>query len=155
VNKIIVWRGYLVKPIHKIAGQIMGDLEAFHGSRPAIDADNILIVRGMSRKQFNADLDTELLNLLKNLGARQIDVFSEEGGNIMGIMDERIRESVDIQAETDITGVYRLKESLEAMNCNVAYTLGLIDNIGAFIVTWKDKSGIGPQFVETVVANME
>lgn len=133
----------------------MGDLEAFHGSKPAIDADNILIVRGMSRKQFNEELDTVLLNLLKNIGARQVDMLSEEGGNIIGIMDERIRESVSISAETDITGVYRLKESLEAMNCNVAYTLGLIDNVGTFIVTWKDKSGIGPQFVEVVAANME
>lgn len=144
-----------MKPIHKIAGQVMGDLEAFHGSKPAIDADNILIVRGMSRKRFDEELDEVLSHLLKKLDARQIDMFSEEGGNIIGIMDERIRESVNIPSETDITGVYRLKESLEAMNCNVAYTLGLIDNIGAFIVTWKDKSGIGPQFVEVVVANME
>ncbi|MEN6294468.1 MAG: DUF2120 domain-containing protein [Methanobacterium sp.] len=144
-----------MKPIHKIAGQVMGDLEAFHGSKPAIDADNILIVRGLSRKRFNEELDAVLSNLLKNLGARQIDMFSEEGGNIIGIMDERIRESVDIPGETDITGVYLLKESLEAMNCNVAYTLGVIDNVGTFIVTWKDKSGIGPQFVEVVAANME
>ncbi|HEX3013531.1 MAG TPA: DUF2120 domain-containing protein [Methanobacterium sp.] len=144
-----------MKPIHKIAGQIMGDLEAFHGSKPSLDADNILIVRGMSRKRFNEELDAILSNLLKNLGARQVDMFSEEGGNIIGIMDERIRESVNISSETDITGVYRLKESLEAMNCDVAYTLGLIDNVGTFIVTWKDKSGIGPQFVEVVAANME
>lgn len=133
----------------------MGDLEAFHGSKPAIDADNILIVRGMSRKRFDEELEIILSNLLKKLGARQIDMFSEEGGNIIGIMDERIRESVTIPGETDVTGVYRLKESLEAMNCNVAYTLGLIDNVGTFIVTWKDKSGIGPQFVEVVAANME
>lgn len=144
-----------MKPIHKIAGQVMGDLEAFHGSKPAIDADNILIVRGMSRKRFDEELEIILSNLLKKLGARQIDMFSEEGGNIIGIMDERIRESVTIPGETDVTGVYRLKESLEAMNCNVAYTLGLIDNVGTFIVTWKDKSGIGPQFVEVVAANME
>jgi hypothetical protein len=133
----------------------MGDLEAFHGSKPAIDAENILIVRGMSRKRFNEELDTVLLNLLKTLGARQIDMFSEEGGNIIGIMDERIREGVNIPSETDISGVYLLKESLESMNCDVAYTLGLVDTVGTFIVTWKDKSGIGPQFVEVVVANME
>jgi hypothetical protein len=141
---------------HKIAGEIMGGLEAFHGSRPAIDANNILIVRGMSRKEFDAgNMDTTLLNLLEGLGARQIDMFSEEAGNIIGIMDERIRENVPIQGETNISGVYLLKESLEAMNCDVAYTLGLIDTIGTFIVTWKDKSGIGPQFVEVVVASME
>lgn len=141
---------------HKIAGEIMGGLEAFHGSRPAIDANNILIVRGMSKKQFNADeMDSVLLNLLENLGVRQIDIFSEEGGSIIGIMDERIRESVPIQSETDISGVYRLKESLESMNCNVSYALGIMDTIGTFIVTWKDKSGIGPQFVEVVVASVE
>lgn len=141
---------------HKIAGKIMEELEAFHGSRPAIDANNILIVRGMSKKEFNAGkMDVTLLNLLESLGARQIDMFSEEAGNIIGIMDERIRENVSIQGETDISGVYRLKESLEAMNCDVAYTLGLIDAIGTFIVTWKDRSGIGPQFVEIVVASME
>ena len=88
---------------HKIAGEIMGELEAFHGSRPAIDANNILIVRGMSRKQFKVDeMDSVLLNLLEGLGARQIDIFSDEGGNIIGIMDERIRESVPIQSESDI-----------------------------------------------------
>lgn len=142
--------------IHKIAGQIMGELEAFHGSRPAIDANNILIVRGMSRKQFDVkEMDTVLSNLLEDLDARQIDIYSEEGGSILGIMDERIRENVTIQTETDITGVYRLKESLEAMNCNVFYNLGLIGTFGTFIVTWKDKSGIGPQFVEVVVANTE
>ncbi|HML05947.1 MAG TPA: DUF2120 family protein, partial [Methanobacterium sp.] len=62
--------------------------------------------------------------------------------------------SVPIQSESDISGVYRLKESLEAMNCDVSYILGLLDTIGAFIVTWKDKSGIGPQFVEVVVASV-
>jgi hypothetical protein len=145
-----------VNQTHKIAGKIMEELEAFHGSRPAIDANNILIVRGMSKKEFNSGkIDVALLNLLESLGARQIDMFSEEAGNIIGIMDERIRENVSIQGETDISGVYRLKESLEAMNCDVAYTLGLIDTIGTFIVTWKDKSGIGPQFVEVVVASME
>jgi len=145
-----------VNQTHKIAGKIMEELEAFHGSRPAIDANNILIVRGMSKKEFNAGkMDVTLLNLLESLGARQIDMFSEEAGNIIGIMDERIRENVSIQGETDISGVYRLKESLEAMNCDVAYTLGLIDAIGTFIVTWKDRSGIGPQFVEIVVASME
>jgi hypothetical protein len=145
-----------VNQTHKIAGKIMERLEAFHGSRPAIDASNILIVRGMSKKEFDAEnMDVTLLNLLESLGARQIDMFSEEAGNIIGIMDERIRENVPIQGETDISGVYRLKESLEAMNCDVAYTLGLIDAIGTFIVTWKDKSGIGPQFVEVVVASME
>lgn len=140
---------------HKIAGQIMSDLEAFHGSRPAIDADNILIVRGMSRKKFNKSMHEILLDVLNGLNAQKIDIFSKEGGDIIGIIDERIRSNITIQSETDVSGIHRMKDSLEAMNCEVEYTLGLLDNIGIFIVTWVEKGGIGPRFVEVVVSNLE
>lgn len=142
--------------IHKIAGKIMGSLEAFHGSKPAIDTDNILIVRGMSRKKFDADkMDVVLSDILKTMGATEIDTFSEDGGNIIGIMDERIRANVPIQSETDISGIYLMKDSLEAMGCDVEYILGILDNLGIFIVSWMDKSGIGPRFVEVVIASLE
>ncbi|MBI5679774.1 MAG: DUF2120 family protein [Methanobacterium sp.] len=140
---------------HKIAGQIMGDLESFHGSKPAIDADNILIVRGMSRKQFDKSMDEVLLDVLNSLKAQKIDTFSKEGGDIIGIIDERIRANITIQSETDVSGIHRMKDSLEAMNCDVEYILGLLDNIGIFIVTWVEKGGIGPRFVEVVVSNLE
>lgn len=38
-------------PTHEIASKVMNELEAFHGSRPAIDTPQILIVRGMSKKK--------------------------------------------------------------------------------------------------------
>ena len=41
--------------LHRTAGEIMGYLEAFEGSRPALDASDILIVRGMSRKRIGSD----------------------------------------------------------------------------------------------------
>jgi len=141
---------------NKIAGKIMNALEAFHGSRPAIDAHNILIVRGMSRKRFDSEkMDVFLSDLFKDIGARQVDMFSKEGGNILGIMDERIRENVPIQTETDVSGIQKLKQSLEAMNCQVEYALGIQNNMGIFIVTWIEVGGIGPRFVEVVVANLE
>jgi hypothetical protein len=134
----------------------MGELEAFEGSRPALDASNILIVRGMSRKKIAAhDMAKVLSKLLKKLGAKEVDVFSDEATDVIGIMDERIRNNVEIQGETDVYGIYRLKESLEAMNCDVEYSLGIMDNAGIFIVMWADKSGIGPRFVEVVVASVE
>lgn len=138
---------------HKIAGNIMESLEAFHGSKPAMDSDNILIVRGMSRKKLdNNNMDIFLSDLMKNIGARESDMLSDEGGNIIGIMDERIRASVEIQSETDFSGLNKMKSSLESMGCNVNYTMGVLDDLGIFIVTWKDKSGVGPLFVEVVVA---
>lgn len=134
----------------------MEGLEAFHGSRPAIDEQNILIVRGMSQKKFDAkEMNIFLLDLLKKIGAHEIDMFSKEGGNIIGIMDERIRANVTIQTETDVSGLHKMKDSLEAMGCDVEYVLGILNDLGVFIVTWKDKSGIGPRFVEVVVSNLE
>jgi len=142
--------------LRKVASTIMGELGAFEGSRPALDASNILIVRGMSRKKIAAhDMAKVLSKLLKKLGAKEVDVFSDEATDVIGIMDERIRNNVEIQGETDVYGIYRLKESLEAMNCDVEYSLGIMDNAGIFIVMWADKSGIGPRFVEVVVASVE
>ena len=141
---------------HKIAGKVMEGLEAFHGSRPAIDAQNILIVRSMSQKKFDtAKMDVVLSDLLKNMGAQEVDMFSKNGGDIIGIMDERIRANVQIQSETDVTGLHRMKDSLEAMGCGVDYVLGILDDLGIFIVSWMDKSGIGPRFVEVVVSILE
>jgi hypothetical protein len=70
-------------------------------------------------------------------------------------MDERIRSNVPIQSETDVSGIQMMKDSLEAMNCDVAVTMGISNDIGLFIVTWDDKSGLGLRFVEVVVANLE
>jgi hypothetical protein len=143
-------------PTHEIAGKVMNELEAFHGSKPAIDTPQILIVRGMSRKRIDPEeLSSIISGTMKGLGARTIDVFSEEATDIIGIMDENIRSTVEIPGETDVYGIYRLKESFESMNCHTEYSLGLIGKLAVFLVLWKDKSGMGPLFVELVVSNAE
>ncbi len=134
----------------------MGELEAFDGSKPAIDTPQILIVRGMSKKKIDPEeLSNTISELMKSIGARKMDIFSEEAANVIGIMDENIRARVEIPGETDVYGIYRLKESFEAMNCHTDYGLGTIGQIAVFLVLWKDKSGIGPLFVELVVSNSE
>jgi hypothetical protein len=143
-------------PTHEIAGKIMSELEAFHGSRPSIDTPQILIVRGMSKKKLDPDeLSFTITELMKGLGARKMDMFSEEATDVIGIMDENIRARVDIPGETDVYGIYRLKESFESMNCHTEYALGTIGQLAIFLVLWKDKSGMGPLFVELVVSNSE
>ena len=143
-------------PTHEIAGKIMGELDAFQGSRPAIDTPQILIVRGMSKKKINPEeLSIIISDIMKGVGARKMDIFSEEATDVIGIMDENIRATVEIPGETDVYGIYRLKESFEAMNCHTEYGLGTIGQISVFLVLWKDKSGIGPLFVELVVSNSE
>jgi hypothetical protein len=141
---------------HEIAGNIMNSLEAFQGSRSAMDTPQMLIVRGMSRKDIKPeDLDLEVTRIFQDIGARQIEVFSEEAKDVIGVMDENIRAQVEIQGETDVYGIYRLKESFEAMNCHTEYGLGLLNNFAVFVVLWMDKSGFGPKFVEIVIVNFE
>lgn len=142
--------------LHKVAGSIMEYLEAFDGSRAALDANKILIVRGRSRKRLKLENMAEELNgLMSSLSADEIDMFSEESTALISLIDEKIRSSVDINVETDVGGIERLKESLESMNCFVEYKLGFTGKAGFFIVMWKDKSGIGPCFVEIVIADAE
>ena len=141
---------------HEIAGSIMQSLEAFKGSKSAMDTPQMLIVRGMTRKDIKPDdLEAEVSKIFDEIGARRIEVFSEESKDIIGVMDENIRAQVDIQGETDVYGIYRMKESFEAMNCHTEYGLGLVNNIAIFMVLWMDKSGFGPKFVELVLANLE
>lgn len=142
--------------IHEIAGNIMQTLGAFHGSKPAMDTPQMLIVRGMSRKEIEPEeLAQTVSGVLDEIGARIIDVYSDEAKDVIGVMDENIRDQVSIKGETDIYGIYRLKESFEAMNCHTEYALGLLDDIAVFLVMWMDKSGFGPKFVEIVVVNLE
>lgn len=139
-----------------IAGQIMGQLEAFEGSKAAMDSTELLIVRGKSRQKIQPqELGSTISQILKDMKARELDMFSDETADIISIIDEQIRSQVQIQGETDIYGIYRLKESFESMNCHADYGMGLVDDIAIFIVLWKDKSGIGPLFVELVVSALE
>lgn len=137
----------------EIAGHIMGKLDAFEGSKAAMDTTELLIVRGRSRLRIPAEeLESTIDQILKELGARKLDMFSDEAADIITIMDEQIRAQVPIQEETDIYGIYRLKESFEHMNCHADYGMGVVDEIAIFIILWKDKSGMGPLFVELVVS---
>jgi hypothetical protein len=141
---------------HNIAGQIMGRLEAFEGSRAAIDTNQILIVRGMSRKKIQPEeLGPTVSEILNNVGAMEQDMFSEQAADIISVMDEQIRSQVEISGETDVYGIYRLKESFESMNCHAEYGMGLLNQTAIFMILWKDKSGVGPLFVELVISVLD
>ncbi|MGB9908266.1 MAG: DUF2120 family protein [Methanothermobacter tenebrarum] len=141
--------------LHRLAGEIMTYLDAYEGSRPALDAAQILIVRGHSKKRIKADNMKNILdNLMEHLQAKEIDLLSDAGTDLISIMDENIRKNVEVGADPDIAGVQRLKESLENMNFTVEYRLGIAEKTGFFIVLYKDKSDMGPCFVEIVVSDL-
>jgi hypothetical protein len=134
----------------------MGQLEAFEGSKAAMDTTQLLIVRGRSRQRIKPeDLGPTISQIFKDLDARQLDMYSDETADLITIMDEQIRSQMDIQGETDVYGIYRLRESFETMNCHADYGMGLLDDVAVFIILWKEKSGMGPMFVELVVSALE
>lgn len=140
--------------LHKVAGKIMGFLEAFEGSRPAMDTEFILIVRGMSSEDIAIeDMEQKLEDLIVALDGKEVEPISDEAAAIINRMDEQIRSNVQVNSETDAGGIERMKKSLESLNVAVEYKLFTSTHTGIFVVMWKDKSDTGPIFIETVVSD--
>ncbi|MDR2966635.1 MAG: DUF2120 domain-containing protein [Methanobacteriaceae archaeon] len=142
--------------LHKVAGKIMEFLGAFEGSRPALDSGFILIVRGMSSKDIAiADMKQTLEDLIVFLDGKEVEPISDEAAAIINRMDEQIRSNVQVNSETDVGGIERMKKSLESLNVAVEYKLFTSTHSGIFVVIWKDKSDSGPVFIEIVVSDDE
>jgi hypothetical protein len=142
--------------LHKIAGNIMGYLDAFKKSRPALDSQFILIVRGLSSKNIAIDEMSEVLdNLIKHLDGKALNDISDDAAKLINRMDEQIRSSVKIVGDTDSGGIIRMKKGLEDINVATQYRLIEVQHAGVFIAMWKDKGDSGPVFVEVVVSDDE
>ena len=73
-----------MKKRYEIAGQVMGFFESFKGSRPAIDNNRILIVRGRTRKTIPLDkFDSKLSEVGELLGGTELDKDSEKIAEIL------------------------------------------------------------------------
>ena len=142
--------------LHKIAGQVVKFLDAFEGSRPALDSEFILIVRARSKKNIKiSEMESVLEELIKSMDGKEINEISKEAGKLINRMDEQIRSSVQVGGETDVGGVSRMKKSLEALNVAVEYKFFEVNHAGIFVVIWKDKTDLGPIFTEVVVSDDE
>jgi len=68
-----------MRKTYEIAGEVMGFFDSFKGSRPAINNDKILIVRGRSRKVIPLDeLSNKLTKIGEILGGTEIEASSEK-----------------------------------------------------------------------------
>ena len=68
-----------MKKTYEIAGEVMGFFDSFKGSRPAIDNERILIVRGRSRKVIPLnEFESKLTEIGEVLGATEVEASSEE-----------------------------------------------------------------------------
>ena len=145
-----------MKKTYEIAGEVMGFFDSFKGSRPAINNDSILIVRGKSRKVIPIDeFESKLTEIGEILGGEEIDVSSDEIGNILKSGDKHIKESENTTNTVDEHGFTRMKEELESMGLVVGYKVFKLPSFDVVIAIWEDKNELPPLYVEVTVSRHE
>ncbi|WP_405291688.1 DUF2120 family protein [Methanobrevibacter sp.] len=142
-----------MKKTYEIAGQVMGFFDAFKGSRPAIDNDKILIVRGRSRKVIPLDdFDAKLTEIGEILGGTELESDSNKLEDILKAGDKNIQESEITTNSVDTKGFLRVKEDLESMGLVVEYKVFKLPSFDVIIAIWEDKNEIPPLYVEVTVS---
>lgn len=145
-----------MKKTYEIAGQVMGFFDSFKGSRPAIDNERILIVRGRSRKVIPLDdFENKLSEIGEIIGGTELDESSERIDEILEIGNKNIQESETTTEHVDNNGFHRMKDELEAMGLVVGYKVFELPNFDVVIAIWEDKNEIPPLYVEVTVSENE
>ena len=145
-----------MKKTYEIAGQVMGFFDSFKGSRPAINNDKILIVRGKSRKVIPiSEFDAKLSEIGEILGGTEVDATSEEISEILKSGHKHIQESEVTTGAVDNQGFMRVKEDLESMGLVVEYKVFELPSFDVVIAIWEDKNEIPPLYVEVTVSERE
>ena len=142
-----------MKKTYEIAGEVMGFFDSFKGSRPAIDNESILIVRGKSRKVLPLDsFDSKLMEIGEILGGTEIDADSDKIEEILKAGDKHIKNNEKTTASIDSKGFIRMKEELESMGLVVEYKIFKLPSFDVIIAIWEDKNEIPPLYVEVTVS---
>lgn len=145
-----------MKKRYEIAGQVMGFFESFKGSRPAIDNNRILIVRGRTRKTIPLDkFDSKLSEVGELLGGTELDKDSEKIAEILQSGDKHIKESEGQTNTIDEHGFSRMQEELESMGLVVDYKVFELKGFNVIVAIWQDKNELPPLYVEVTVSEHE
>ena len=145
-----------MRKTYEIAGEVMGFFDSFKGSRPAINNDRILIVRGRSRKVIPIDeFDAKLTEIGEILGGTELEASSNKVEEILKAGDKHIKESNITTGDVDNRGFIRVKEELESMGLVVAYKIFELPSFDVVIAIWEDKNEIPPLYVEVTVSERE
>ena len=83
-----------MQKFYEVAGEVMGFFDAFKGSRPAINNEKILIVRGRSRKTLDVnDFNSKLDEIGSIINGEEIESNSAKIAKLLEIGDKSIQES--------------------------------------------------------------
>ncbi|WP_295598547.1 DUF2120 family protein [uncultured Methanobrevibacter sp.] len=141
---------------YEIAGEVMGFFDSFKGSRPAINNESILIVRGRSRKVIPiSEFDAKLTEIGEILGGKEVDADSDKIAEILKSGDKHIKASEANASDVDDHGFIRMKEEMESMGLVVAYKVFELPGFDVVIAIWEDRNEIPPLYVEVTVSESE
>ncbi|WP_296789382.1 DUF2120 family protein [uncultured Methanobrevibacter sp.] len=142
-----------MKKTYELAGKVMGFFDAFKGSRPAIDNERILIVRGRSRKVLPlSEFSSKLSEIGQLLEGKELEPTSDKIDEILKTGDKNIKESEHYTNDVDTNGFMRMKDELESMGLVVEYKIFEVQNFDIIIAIWEDKNEIPPLYVEVTVS---
>ena len=145
-----------MKKKYEIAGKVMGFFDSFKGSKPAIDNERILIVRGRSRKTLPfSEFEDKLTEIGEIIGGVEIENNSEKISEILQNGDKHIKATEETTNEVDSNGFIRMKKELESMGLIVAYKIFELESFDVIIAIWQDKNEIPPLYVEVTVSQEE
>ena len=134
----------------------MGFFDSFKGSRPAIDNERILIVRGRSRKVIPLnEFESKLTEIGEILGGTELDADSEKVSEILEVGDKNIKKSEINTSDLDNKGLFRMKEEMESMGLVVEYKVFELPKFDVIIARWEDKNELPPLYVEVTVSERE
>ena len=141
---------------YEIAGEVMGFFDSFKGSRPAINNESILIVRGRSRKVIPiSEFDAKLTEIGEILGGKEVDADSDKIAEILKSGDKHIKASEANASDVDDHRFIRMKEEMESMGLVVAYKVFELPGFDVVIAIWEDRNEIPPLYVEVTVSESE
>jgi hypothetical protein len=130
-------------------GKLMHALNAFKGSKPLFEADEILMVKGVCRdEEFDkySSIKEYLTKKLENEGFDIVDDV-EDIDKFVNRINEILKEN---PLYPDTFGFERMKESFEMIGCECDYVIAKKRNIMVGVCMYFDKNRKNPKFIEVV-----
>jgi hypothetical protein len=130
-------------------GKLMHALNAFKGSKPLFETDEMLMVKGVCRdEEFDkyGSIKEYLTKKLENEGFEVVNDV-EDIDKFVSRINEILKEN---PLYPDTFGFERMKESFEMIGCECDYIIAKKRNIMVGVCMYFDKNRKNPKFVEVV-----
>jgi len=138
---VVMWKANI--------GKLMHTLNAFKGSKPLFETDEMLMVKGVCRDEEFEEYSSIKDYLTEKLKKEGFEIIEEvdEIDKFVNRINEILKEN---PLYPDTFGFERMKESFEMIGCECDYIIAKKRNIMVGVCMYFDKKMKNPKFVEVV-----